>query len=802
MDISRAVDSMARNLRQAGRGLRKAPGFTAAVVLTLALGIGANSAVFSAIYAVLLRPLPFPDGDQLVKLAQFDPKQPQQRFVAPVRLEDWNRLNSTFQAITGYYTEDDSETSGELPEKVRQAFVAGRFLEVWGIAPVLGRDFKPAEERFGGPDVVLISERFWRRRFGGDPHVLGKVLRIGRAGAAIVGVMPASFAFPDREVDLWSPIAADAPYAQDRAETWFIVVGRMKARVTLAEARANMAAVQANLGHQFPKTDAKLTVLLEPLKEATIGGVRRSLWIVFGAVTLLLLIACTNIAALLLSRAAGRQHEIGVRFSLGASRAAVVGQLLSEVLLLSLAGAGLGLIGASAAAKVFRSLARDLPRVDEIGLDWRIVLYALCCALVVTLLCGIVPAIRASRRDLAISLAHAGRAQVSGRRPMQLTLVGLQIALAVTLLAGAGLLVRSFQALARVSPGFDPEHMLTFHVSMSWAETNDYKPSNQRMERLLEGLRAVPGVESAAATGWLPGVPTQYEVELMSSEGRADAEPKIRAEGRFVTPEYFAALRIPLLAGDVCRDDPNVSAMMVNRSFANAYLGGAAAIGRHLIQPANSFLPPAVIRGIVGDARESGLDRAAAPTVYWCLGTAQPGSFFLVRTHREPLAMAQTIRRKVHEIEPRRSVYELTPLTAHISDAYAENRLRTVLLGFFAVTAIALASVGLYGTLSYLVNLRQREVGLRLALGAMRGQIVRQFVALALRVSLAGIAAGLALAAVSTRLLTGMLYGVSPWDAATMTGVVALVLGVSVAAAFLPAKRAARLEPIEVLRQE
>jgi putative ABC transport system permease protein len=772
------------------------------VVLTLALGIGANSAVFSAIYAVLLRPLPFPDGDQLVKLAQVDPKAPQQPFVAPTRLEDWNHLNSTLQAVTGYYAQDDSEVSGELPEKVRHAFVAQRFLEVWGMAPALGRDFTPEEERFNGPGAVLISDRFWRRRFGADPNVLGKTLRFGRLSLSIIGVMPPSFAFPDRDVDLWSPSPADAPFAQDRGETWFIVLGRLKPNVKLEQARADLARVQSNLGRQFPKTDAKLIVLIEPLKEATVRGVRSSLWILFGSVTLLLLIACANIAALLLSKAAGRRHEIAVRFSLGASRVSVAGQLLAEVLTLALSGAGLGLLAAAGASRLFRYLARDLPRLDEIGLDWRIILYSLACALVATLLCGVFPAIRLTRRDLAVSLAQAGRAQVSHRYPLQLVLVGTQIALAVTLLAGAGLLARSFQALAHVSPGFDPDHVLTFHISTSWAETSDYKASNQRMDRVLDGLRAIPGVQLAATAGWLPGVPNGYQIELKTSEGRAETEPKMLAQFRAVTPDYFPALRIPLLAGEMCREHSNPNDVMVNRNFASSYLGGAGALGRHLAQPANSFIPPAVIAGIVGDARETGVDREPVPTVYWCFGSTQPGGYFLVRTSGDPRAMAETIRRKVHEFEPSRSVYELMPLTGHISDAYAQNRMRTILLAFFAVTAIALACVGLYGTLSYLVNVRQREVGLRIALGAMRGQIVRQFVAQALSVCAGGTTIGLFLAAAFTRMLTSMLYGVSPWDMATLAGVVALVFGVSVAASFLPAIRAARLEPMKVLREE
>jgi len=560
--------------------------------------------------------------------------------------------------------------------------------------------------------------------------------------------------------------------------------------------------VQANLGRQFPKTDARIGVSVKPLKEATVGGVRQSLWILFGSVSLLLLIACTNIAALLLSRAAERQHEISVRFSLGASRASVAAQLLTEVLLLALAGAALGLAIAGEASRVFRALAKDLPRVEEIRLDWSIVFYSLACAIAATLLCGIFPAIRATRRNLAGSLAQAGRSQVSRRNPIQFTLVGVQVALAVMLLAGAGLLLRSFQELGRVSPGFDAENVLTFHMSSSWGETGDQKAATQRLNRVLDSLRSVPGVTEAAASMGLPGLPAQYQMELTTVEGRAETEPKMLAQSRAVSPSYFATMRIPLLAGDACRDNLNGSGVMVNRSFANAYLAGRAAIGLHLMQPGSVFFQPSEIRGIVGDARESGMDREPPPTVYWCYSALQPGTYFLARTHGDPASMAETIRRKVHEIEPRRSVYDLTPLVDHISDSYAENRLRTILLAFFAITAVSLACVGLYGTLSYLVSVRQREVGLRLALGALRTQIVRQFLAQGLSVALLGCVAGLALTAVFGRLLSGMLYGVSAWDAATLGGVVGIVLAVSVLASLFPAIRAARLEPMQVLREQ
>jgi putative ABC transport system permease protein len=817
------IETTVANLKSGFRFIGKSPSFSIAVILTLALGIGANSAVFSAIDAVLLRPLPFPEGDQLMELHQYKPRvQDPETRVAPARLEDWNRMNASFQAMTGYYTEHGSETSGHLPEKVAQAFVAPRFLQVLGISPVLGRDFSAEEEHFGGPNAVLISDRFWRRRFGGDPNAVGKKLRLMGSSFSIIGIMPASFLFPDRDTDLWIPVPPDAPYAQSRESTWYSVIGRLKPHVTVEQARANLATVQEQLAKQYPKTDADLMAEIQPLKETTVAVARSSLWMLFGSVSLLLLIACTNIVALLLGRAAQRQHEISVRFSLGASRTALVSQLLTEAFVLAFIGAALGLFIAGGASSVFRSLAGNLPRVEEIRLDWRIVLYSLGCSVFATLLCGLFPALRGTRKNMSVSLALANRTQVSGRNPLQWMLVGVQVALAVMLLSGAGLLLRSFQALTRVSPGFEAGHVLTFHISGSYGETADWKGLTQRIDRTLDELRNLPGVEMAAASASLPGVPSEYQTGLRFTEGEQDPERKMVAESRFVSPDYFTTVKIPLLSGELCREPQFTGApvdptgmhhtksksiqVLVNRSFADAYSAGSTVIGHHLQAVGNSFLRPSdagEISGIVGDAREEGINHQPSPTVYWCFGApGGPDPYYLVRTRSEPMAMAETIRQKIHEIEPTRSVFGIAPLEERIDDAFAENRLRTVLLAFFAITAVSLACVGLYGTLSYTVNVRRREVGLRLALGALQGEIVKRFLLQGLGVCFLGCLAGLCLAAAFARVLIGMLYGVSPTDGVTLSSVVLIVLAVAAAASLAPSIRAARLDPMQVLREE
>ncbi len=799
----RFVDATLANLKSAFRFIRKSPTFSITVILTLALAIGANSAVFSAIDAILLRPLAFPQADQLVRLEQYNPKvSSPNTLTSPVRLEDWNRLNSTFQSLTGYYTEDESETSGALPEKITRALVASRFLQVWGISPALGRDFAPEEQHFGGPNAVMISDRLWRARFNADPSAIGKTLRFGSSSYSIIAVLPASFLFPDRDVDLWSAVPIDAPFAQSRTLTWFTVIGRLKSHITIEQARANLATVQSQLGRQFPKTDADLSIAIQPLKEFTVAGSRKSLWLLFGSVTLLLLIACTNIVALLLARATQRQHEISVRFSLGAPRGAIVAQLLTETFVLALLGAMLGLLIANAASSVFRSLAGSLPRVEEIHLDARIVLYSLACSVFVTLLCGLFPALRGTRRNLSGALGQVSRTQVSTRNPLQWLLVAIQVALAVTLLSGAGLLLRSFQELGRVFPGFDPSHVLTFQLSMNWGETKDMKASQQWTGHILDTLAATPGVEASAISVGVPGVPFKYQTELKLAEGRADSEPKIVVQNRFVSAGYFAALRIPLQQGAFCRESNGPQTAVVNRAFANTYFPGEQIIGRHLVASELGYSGSAEIVGISGDARETGLDQPPLPTVYWCAPSAEPGTYFLVRTHNAPMTMAETIRLQMHAIEPLRSAYDFAPLEQHFSDALAENRLRTILLSFFAATALSLACVGLYGTLSYNVNVRRREVGLRLALGALRGQIVQQFLWQGLVVCLLGCMAGFALAAASSRVLAGLLYGVSPSDLPTLSAVILLVLVVAAAASLVPAVRASRVEPMQVLRDE
>jgi putative ABC transport system permease protein len=814
MDITLWADGFARNLRHAARSLGRAPGFALTVVATLALGIGANTAVFSALDAVLLRPLPFPDADRLVRLAQAQ-QTSSETMIAPVRLEDWNRRNATFSAINGYGVEDASETSGDFPERVRRAFVTPRLLEVWGVAPALGRGFSEEEHRFGGPPAALVSDRYWRSRLASTPDVLSRSVRMGNAAMPIVGVMPPSFRFPDREVDVWFPAPVDAPYAQSRHSTWYTGVGRLRPGVTLEQARADLSAVQARLAQEFPDPDRKIGVELRPLKQDLVGGSGRALWLLFGAVSVLLLIACTNIAALFVARGAARRPEIAMRLSLGATRAVVAGLVLAETLLLALVGGALGLLVAGFATAAFRTLGTELPRMDEVVVDGRILLYCSLSTLGVALVSGLAPAVRAMREDAGLASGESGRTQVSGGQRLQWALVGGQVALSVTLLTGAGLLVRSFQALARVEPGFEKSGVLTFRMSGSWNETADYPALVARVDHTIDALRALPDVLGTATTGWaLPGTPTEWESSLAVVEAGGDADRRIVTDFRVVSPEYFATMRIPLLQGERCerravgpRGVPSGQGfdLMVNRAFAARHLSDfPSAVGLHL-QASGERAPdggkPGRIVGVVGDAREQGIDRVPLPVVYQCLSAPGPTPFFLVRTSGEPLAVAAAVRARMKELEPQRSVYDIGALDERIDGAYALRRLLTLLLVAFSLSALSLASVGLYGTLSYAVGLRRREVGLRMALGALRTDIVRQFLGQGLRVVGLACVGGVGLALALRRVVAGLLYGVTATDAATLVGVVAMVAVVAALASLIPALRAARLDPMRVLRE-
>jgi len=797
------MESLLGDVKYAVRVLARTPGFTLVVVLTLALGIGANSVVFSAMNAILWRPLGFPEADRLVVVNQSIPNAPISN-TAPVRIEEWNEQSSTFAAITGYYRQDVSETSGELPEKYRLANVAPRFLDVWRTEPLIGRGFTPADSRAGAAPVVIVTYRYWSTKLERDPNVLERVVRIGGRAIPIVGVMPESFRFPDRDVDLFTPTVYE-PFVLQRNNLWYRGFGRLEPGVTVEQARADLELIQRRLAEQYPDTDRNVGVYVEALKETTVGSVRGSLWLLFGAVSVLLLIAATNIAALTLARAAKRSQEVSVRLSLGAPPTSIRRLVFVETAVLAVAGALLGLVVAAAAAAALRRLAPEFPRIEELALDGGILLYTLAAIIAVTLVCGLAPAVRAARTSLSGALTDARRTQVSGRHALQWLFVGVQVALSVVLLAGAGLLIRSFQELSRVDPGFDTSRVLTFRIGGTF---EDFGQLAERVQLILDELRALPGVDSTAVASPVPGMIDdgsgfQFGIATLRIDGRDDAEEPARAQIRVVSPSYFETMQIPLVAGDLCRVIPVVTPetpveIMINSAFAARYFPGASPVGA-IVRPNPNVAMR--IAGVVGNAREVALDREAVPSYYPCrVAYATPALAFLVRTRGGPERIVNAVRAKIKELEPLRAVYDVAPLRERIGVEYADERLRTSALALFAGTA--LACLGVYGTLSYVVGLRRREVGLRVALGAQQSNIVAQLLRQALRVVAAAVAVGLALSVAFSRVLSGMLFSVSPFDAVTLGSVIALVTGVAMMAALVPAVRAARVAPMAVLREE
>jgi putative ABC transport system permease protein len=800
------METLLANVRYAVRVLLRAPAFTSIVVLTLALGIGANSVVFSAMNAILWQPLGFPDADRLVSVNQSIPNAPVSN-TAPVRIEEWNEQSTAFAAITGYYRQDISETSGDLPEKFRLANVAPRFAEVWRTEPMIGRSFTAADSQPGAAPVVLVTHRFWTTKLESDPNVLERTVRIGEQAIPIIGVMPESFRFPDRDVDLFTPTPL-VPGVLLRQNLWMRGFGRLGPGVSVEQARSDLEVIQRRLAEQYPDTDRNVGVYVEALKEVTVGSARGSLWLLFGAVSVLLLIASTNIAALLLARAAKRSQEISVRLSLGAPPASIRSMILVETAVLAVVGAVLGLVVAVAAGAALRRLAPDFPRIEELSLDSGILLYTLAAIVAVTLACGLVPAIRAARVGLSGALSDARRSQVSSRHSLQWLFVGVQVALSVVLLAGAGLLIRSFQELSHVDPGFQASRILTFRIGGTFV---DFGGLADNVQRILDELAALPGVEATAVSSPVPGMIDdgsgfQFGIVTLGIDGHDDGEERAKAQIRVVSPSYFGTMQIPLVAGELCRvippntPDTPVEAM-VNSAFATRYLGSAPAAVGAIVRPN----PQVALRiaGVVGDAREFALDQRAVPSYYPCrVAYATPALAFLVRARGDPNGIVNAVRAKVKELEPLRAVYDVAPLPVRIGNEYADDRLRTSALALFAGTALALACLGVYGTLSYVVSLRRREVGLRVALGAQQRNIVAQFLGKAFRVVAIACFVGIVAALAFARFISGMLFEVSPSDPVTLGGVVVLVVAVAALAALLPAWRASRVEPMRVLREE
>jgi putative ABC transport system permease protein len=789
-------------LRAAVRSLSHRPALALAVVATLALGIGANSAIFSAVDAVLLRPLPYPAADRLVAIYESNAARRQStQLVAPGRLEEWNRMNQTFQGLAASYFENMTDTSGALPERVEARRVSPRFFAVLGVPAALGRTVNPQEELAGGPHAVVLSDAFWKKRFDSNPLVVGQALTLGGASYTIVGVMPPTFRYPTATTEMWLPTQAPASFLQARGARLYTAIGRLKPGVTPEQGQADLSAVEAQLAKQYPETDAGWAAAVVPLKEEQVGGVRRSLWLLFGAVLLVLLAACGNVACLLLADATRREHEIAVRFALGASRARVIAQLLVEGVLLAAAGSTLGLLAARWGIDLFRTIATRLPRSEELGVDARLVVVTLTAGMMTTVLFALAPAAQATRAAVAAGLGHGGRGRTGHRQRPQRILVAAQIALAIVLLAGAGLLVRSFSRLQQVSPGFDAANVLTFRMSAQWTETTGATMSRQL--RTMARLDAIPGVASSAFAMQLPAgadfPPTEFTIAGKSAPAR------LFAFTRSVSADYFRTLHIPVLQGAVCRDDPATPfrQIAVTRAWADRFFPGDNPVGHFVALVGLAGIPAQQITAVVGDVRENGLAQDAPALMYTCgLQPYWPDPFFLVRLDPARHVGVAAIRDALREIEPNRAMYAVRPLAETLNESLSQPRLNTILLVFFAATALLLAAIGLYGVLSQFVAARRREIGVRVALGARTAHILSTIVGQAALVTAAGIAAGVAGALALARSMATLVFGVSTRDPLTFVAVPLVLAIVAAIATVVPARRAARVDPMLALRDE
>jgi putative ABC transport system permease protein len=793
------------NLKTSARTLARRPGFSLAIILTLTLAIGATSAIFSVIDAVLLKPLPYPASDRLVMLYESNPtKRLPKQGVAPVRVEEWNRLNHSFTGITAAFTENLTDTSAALPEKMNCARVLPRFFSVLETPLLLGRGFTPQEDLFGGPAAAVISEALWRRRFNADPGVLGKTLRLGVYSYPIVGIAPESFAYPQSEIDVWTPAQLNQYVMRAREARWAITVGRLRDDATLASAQADLSAVQARLAMQFPATDKHWSPLIRPLKEESVGRARRPLWLLFGAVTLVLLIASSNVACLMLVRASQRARDIAVRFSLGAPRARLVREHLLEAFCLAIPGGLCGLLLSVWGAAFFRQSAAKLPRAAEIHLDWRMVAFTFAVTVLTTILFGLFPALAATRAAIAGTLAHGSRTQVGGNRFVQQLLAGAQVALAIVLLIGAGLLIRSLASLIHMPLGFQPDRVLALHITAGWGETANIPRTARRMERTLAALRDVPGVEAAAITVALPGLYDEYTQQFHIAGRESDREgERLFSDMQVVSPDFFQVLGVPLVAGQSCRVDLDSKApqpAIVSRQFAGRFFPNENPIGRRLTFGNGN---PLEIAGIAADIRMHGYAKDPRPILYWCgLPGFYPDPEYLVKTAGDPMDVVNGVRRAVQAIEPNRAVYKLRTLPEALSESLAERRFQASLFALFAALALLLAAVGIYGVISFFVSQRTREIGLRVALGARPAQILAEVFCRGGAITIAGIAAGLAGAALLSRFLSTLLFGISVTDLVTFTAAPAAIAVVAAVAIWGPARRATRVDPMNALRQE
>src|ERR1700677_324607 len=817
---SSRMETLLQDIRYGIRMLAKNPGFTAIAVLTLALGIGANTAIFSVVNAELLRPLPFREPSQLVRVASANARvHTVSGSVSYPDFADWRSQNHVFQNMAAYVDSSFALTGIEQPAHLAAATVSASMFDLLGVSPELGRGFSPEDDE-PHHHVVILSHRLWKERFGGDPQIIGRVITLDNSAYTVVGVMPASFQYLlQRETPaLWSSFSplrestTDSPSMSDQRDAHFLrAIARMKPGVTLAEAQANMDVIAASLAKQYPDTNKYFGVHVVSEQEELTQSIRPALFVMMVAVGLVLLIACVNVANLLLARATSRTREIAIRSALGAGRQRVVRQLLTESFLLALMAGALGLLLALwGSAALVRFSPANLPRIAEIQMDGWVLAFTMGLSLATGMLFGLAPALQVSHANMVDALkegalsATAGR----GRHALRSSLVIVQMAIALVLLIASGLLIRSLVHLQNVNPGFDPHNVMTSNVDLPDAKYTDAKKA-QYFKDLMPQLNALPGVQSAAGIYPLPmggdEIRTSFQV---------DGHPVAKSEEphtslRDITPDYFATMRIPILQGRDFRAQDEIAStpvVIINEALAHQAFPGENPIGKHIMPEVGQGASEPVMRevvGVVGNVKFRDLSDEWAPESYVPSAQISFGSLTLVvRTSQNAHSLAKPIAETVRSLDKDLPAYAPKTVEEYLNGTIAQPRFNTYLLGIFAALAMLLTAVGLYGLIAYSVAQRTHELGIRMALGGRPRDMLRLIVGQGLRLAIFGVGIGLAAAFVLTHFLSSMLFGVSTADPISYLAVVTLLLVVVIVACYVPARRAMRVDPMVALRYE
>jgi predicted permease len=798
------------DFRFALRSIARRPVLSLILVLILGVGLGANAAMFSIVDSVLLEPLPYPEADRLVWMWSRTPSGGNNT-VAALDYMDYRERNTTLEYLAAYSTWPERYviTGGDEPEVLVGAAASANLFQTLGVDPVVGRGLLPEDEDPTSGNPIVLGYGLWQRRFGGDAGVLGQTVSLEGNVYEVVGVMPAGFAFPSW-AELWRPMRMNESVAQGRGNNNFLVFGRLKPGVTIEQTESELISIAAGIAEAFPDFKQGWSVSLVPLRDIFVANVRSVLWILLGAVALVLLVACANVAALLLARATAREGEVAVRLALGATRGRVVRQLLTESVVIALFGGALGLaVAYGAIGGLPRVAGGSLSLLEGVDLDGTALAFMLAVSLATGLLFGLAPALRAPQLQLvdALKEGHRGMRGAGGLK-LQSGLVVGQVALSLMLLVSSGLLIRSFIKLQDEEIGFQPRSVLTARLRLPAAAYGAERHPNLFYEAALDRVQALPGVEAAGIITSLPVIGGFGPWNYVHAEGRPATTPAERrgATRRVVTPGYFEAMGIPLLRGRTFErsdlaDAPPVT--VISQRLAEEFFPGEDPVGRSIVLP--GWDPPVYLEvvGVVGDVRLGSLEYDTRPTMYWPM--AQNGrwsAYMVVRTAGEPSALAPSLRAAIREVDPNVPVSNLRPMASVVSSSLAQNRFRTLLLGAFAGVAMLLAALGLYGVLAQLVGRRTHELGVRIALGASRGNVLSWVLRYGMRLTVAGVVLGLVGAAATTRVVRGVLFGIEPLDAVSFIGTTIVLMLVAAAAALVPAWRATRVDPVESLRTE